>query len=202
MTAFALEGQGYVLQGDTVVNGGLRGASLEFVSVGLNHLKLVETDELILCKRPNTSAHNLIFGTLYVDVHGTIEITNVTKNIKCVLDISRVGWSSTNNYKVEGKVLDANQVARFEVTGKWNEYLGMKDLATGKEEQVFRATPKVPNHERMYGFTEFTCNLNYINDEMRKTLPPTDTRLRPDQRLMEQAKYDEAAQEKHRLEEK
>ncbi len=69
----------------------------------------------------------------------------------------------------------------------------MKNLSTGKEEQVFRATPKVPDQERMYGFTEFTCNLNYINDEMRKTLPPTDTRLRPDQRLMEEAKYDEAA---------
>ena len=54
----------------------------------------------------------------------------------------------------------------------------------------------------MYGFTEFTCNVNYINDEMRKSLPPTDTRLRPDQRLMEEAKYDEAAEEKHRLEEK
>ena len=109
VTAFELEGPGYTLQGDTVVNGGLRGASLEFVSVGVNHLKLTDTDEVILCKRPNTSAHNLIFGTLYVDVHGTCEITNVTKNIKCVLDISRVGWSSTNNYKVEGKVLDANQ---------------------------------------------------------------------------------------------
>lgn len=54
----------------------------------------------------------------------------------------------------------------------------------------------------MYNFSVFTCNLNYINDEMRMTLPPTDTRRRPDQRLMEEGDYDRAAAEKHRLEEK
>lgn len=37
---------------------------------------------------------------------------------------------------------------------------------------------------------------------MERTLPPTDTRRRPDQRLMEQADFDRGAEEKHRLEEK
>jgi hypothetical protein len=32
----------------------------------------------------------------------------------------------------------------------------------------------------MYGFNKFTANLNYLDDEMRQYLPPTDTRLRPD----------------------
>lgn len=63
-------------------------------------------------------------------------------------------------------------------------------MATGKVEEVFRVLPKIPLSERMYGFSKFTCNLNYINDEMKRTLPPTDCRRRPDQRLMEEAKYD------------
>ena len=54
----------------------------------------------------------------------------------------------------------------------------------------------------MYGFSNFSINLNYCDDEMRKTLPPTDTRRRPDQRYMEEGNYDMAAEEKHRLEEK
>jgi hypothetical protein len=54
----------------------------------------------------------------------------------------------------------------------------------------------------MYFFTKFACNLNYIDEEMKKTLPPTDCRRRGDQRLMEEAKFDPAAAEKHRLEEK
>jgi len=32
----------------------------------------------------------------------------------------------------------------------------------------------------MYGFGYFACNLNYVDEEMKKTLPPTDTRRRPD----------------------
>lgn len=166
VSAFYMEGQGYNIQGDTVVVGGFKGASLEFTSVGLNHLRLTDTDEHILIQRPNTSAHNLIFGNLYVDVHGAMEITNVTKNIKCSLNIHRVGWTSTNNYKVEGKILDSNSTPQFEISGRWNEYLSLKDLTTGKEQEIFRARPKVAQHERMYGFTKYTCNLNYINDEM------------------------------------
>jgi oxysterol-binding protein 1 len=54
----------------------------------------------------------------------------------------------------------------------------------------------------MYFFTKYACNLNYLDDEMKKSLPPTDCRRRPDQRLMEQGLYDPAAAEKHRLEEK
>jgi len=54
----------------------------------------------------------------------------------------------------------------------------------------------------MYYFSNFSCNLNYINPEMKKTLPPTDCRRRGDQRLMEEGDFDRAAEEKHRLEEK
>ncbi len=54
----------------------------------------------------------------------------------------------------------------------------------------------------MYFFTKYACNLNYIDEEMKKSLPLTDCRRRPDQRLMEEANFDQAAAEKHRLEEK
>lgn len=50
----------------------------------------------------------------------------------------------------------------------------------------------------MYYFTEFAVQLN----EPEQGVPPTDSRLRPDQRLMEEGRWDEANQEKLRLEEK
>ena len=37
---------------------------------------------------------------------------------------------------------------------------------------------------------------------MKKNLPRTDSRFRPDQRMMENQEIDEAGEEKHRLEEK
>ena len=50
----------------------------------------------------------------------------------------------------------------------------------------------------MYNFTELAIQLN----EPEQGVAPTDTRLRPDQRLMENALWDEANTEKLRLEEK
>ena len=38
-----------------------------------------------------------------------------------------------------------------------------------------------PGSEHMYGFSEFTCSLN----EPEPGVCPTDSRLRPDQRIME-----------------
>ena len=49
-----------------------------------------------------------------------------------------------------------------------------------------------PGSEHMYGFSEFTCSLN----EPEPGVCPTDSRLRPDQRIMENADYDNANIEK------
>ena len=48
--------------------------------------------------------------------------------------------------------------------------------------------------------TAFALTLNGIDDNLKKWLAPTDTRLRPDQRDMEDGLYDRAADEKHRVE--
>lgn len=52
--------------------------------------------------------------------------------------------------------------------------------------------------EKYYNFTELACQLNEPEDGVA----PTDSRLRPDQRLMENGLWDEANAEKLRLEEK
>lgn len=54
------------------------------------------------------------------------------------------------------------------------------------------------NAENMYYFSELALTLN----EHEEGVAPTDSRLRPDQRLMEKGHWDEANTEKQRLEEK
>ena len=44
----------------------------------------------------------------------------------------------------------------------------------------------------MYGFSEFTASLN----ELEEGMAPTDSRLRPDQRIMEEQDFDRANSEK------
>lgn len=52
--------------------------------------------------------------------------------------------------------------------------------------------------ETMYYFTSLALTLN----ELEEGVAPTDSRRRPDQRLMEDGRWDEANSEKQRLEEK
>ena len=54
----------------------------------------------------------------------------------------------------------------------------------------------------MYYFTNFTLQLNYLPPGLKEKLPPTDTRLRPDQRALEEGDLTTAANEKARLEDK
>lgn len=90
-------------------------------------MHLTETNEHIIIKRPDNSANNLIVGKLYIDVHGKMEITNITKDIRVIINIHRIGWTKKNYYKVEGQVLDSEGKCRFEINGRWNEYLSLKD---------------------------------------------------------------------------
>ena len=54
-----------------------------------------------------------------------------------------------------------------------------------------------PGHEKIYSFTEFALTLNQPEDGVATT----DSRLRPDQRCMEDGRWEEANQEKQKLEE-
>lgn len=67
---------------------------------------------------------------------------------------------------------------------------------------LWRVNARPPNSAQMYNFTSFTVSLNELQTGMEKILAPTDCRLRPDIRGMEDGNMDLASQEKERLEEK
>ncbi|XP_053782574.1 oxysterol-binding protein-related protein 2 [Desmodus rotundus] len=67
---------------------------------------------------------------------------------------------------------------------------------------LWRVNSRPPNSAQMYNFTSFTVTLNELQPGMERMLAPTDCRLRPDIRSMENGDMDLASQEKERLEEK
>ncbi|XP_038605806.1 oxysterol-binding protein-related protein 2 isoform X2 [Tachyglossus aculeatus] len=67
---------------------------------------------------------------------------------------------------------------------------------------LWRINTRPPNSSQMYNFTSFTVSLNELEKGMEDILAPTDCRLRPDIRGMENGNMDLASQEKERLEEK
>ena len=87
---------------------------------------------------------------------------------------------------IEGNWLDKIEI--YEPDNKTNRRVIWRFIQGEKEEE--------------YYFPPITFDLNNLTEEMKTALPRTDSRFRPDQRLLEMQDLDKAADEKHRLEEK
>ncbi|XP_041804956.1 oxysterol-binding protein-related protein 1-like isoform X1 [Chelmon rostratus] len=69
-------------------------------------------------------------------------------------------------------------------------------------ELLWKITPRPDNSAKFYAFSTFAMHLNELEKSMEGVIPPTDSRLRPDIRAMENGDIDQASAEKKRLEEK
>ena len=72
---------------------------------------------------------------------------------------------------------------------------------TGHQIVIWESSKLPQKSELMYHFTSFGINLNYMPEDLRKVLPATDSRQRPDQRALENGDLELATLEKQRLEE-
>ena len=53
------------------------------------------------------SAHNLIIGTLYLDLGGKSVIKNCRNGEKAVLEYHKRGWTSSSAFKVDGDLFNS-----------------------------------------------------------------------------------------------
>ncbi|XP_068736521.1 oxysterol-binding protein-related protein 1-like [Montipora capricornis] len=74
------------------------------------------------------------------------------------------------------------------------------DFSAPKDLWRFQERP--PHSKQMYNFTTYAMQLNELHEDQKPQLPPTDSRLRPDCRALENGDLDGATREKIRLEEK
>lgn len=180
-------------------------------------------EELYSWKKVNTSVVGIIIGNPTVDNYGKMEVTNHTTGDVIVVEMKQRGWKASSAYQLSGYVHDRKGNTHWAIGGHWNLRIfarkvsevsdkGRRDSLIDSQEDksggdpysgskflVWQAAPrpKVP-----FNLTSFALTLNDLPDSLKPWLPPTDTRLRPDQRAMEDGRYDEASNEKHRVEEK
>lgn len=81
-------------------------------------------------------------------------------------------------------------------------HFSMYNLNIPDQVCLWRLTPRPEWSNSYFSFTLFSMCLNELHDHMLQTLPPTDSRLRPDVRILEEGNIDLAGEEKNRLEEK
>ncbi|KAH7109665.1 Oxysterol-binding protein-domain-containing protein [Dendryphion nanum] len=207
--------------GESAVQSKFYGKSFDINPLGTWFLRLRPTanggkEELYTWKKVTSSVIGIITGNPTVDNYGIMEIKNWTTGEVAQINFKPRGWKASSAYQVVGKVLDANGRVRWSVGGRWNDKIYARLTPGFEDENIEKGGSHSHEenkaflvwqcHERPTGIpfnlTPFVVTLNAIDEHLRPVVAPTDTRLRPDQRAMEDGEYDFAATEKNRVEEK
>lgn len=185
----------------------------------------VVAEELYSWKKVNTAVVGIIVGNPTVDNYGLMEVKNHTTGDSIIVDMKQRGWKASSAYQLSGHVVDRHGEPQWAMGGRWNSKIFAKktnssnvpgkgrrnslledqikissdDPYSGQKFLVWQVAPR-PNVP--FNLTAFATSLNNPDPKILEWAAPTDTRLRPDQRAMEEGRYDEASDEKHRVEEK
>ena len=109
-------------------------------------------------------------------------------------------WNKKNKNSITGTVFSSSDVPQGTLDGTWDHAIHFTP-DRGERKRIWTANSFPPDASRHYGFTSFATGLNELTPELAASLPPTDSRRRPDPRLLEEGKLEEAEAEKVRLEE-
>ncbi|TRY68057.1 hypothetical protein DNTS_003639 [Danionella cerebrum] len=222
--------RGWTLWQEITIDSKFRGKYISIMPLGNIHLKFHASGNHYVWSKVTSTVHNIIVGKLWIDQSGDIIIVNHRSKDTCHLKFSPYSYFSRDvprkddlckyfDYtflQVTGVVTDAEGSAHYILSGTWDEKMESAKIiesshgcggAEGKQKTVYQTLPakllwkKYPlpeNAENMYYFSSLALTLN----ELEEAVAPTDSRLRPDQRLMEAGMWDEANAEKQRLEER
>ncbi|CAI2359674.1 unnamed protein product [Moneuplotes crassus] len=168
-----------------------------------------ETGEIYECFMPKSCIQNIIIGNMYIDHYGIIKIINRSTKKKFELNISGFsGWfkKADQRGRVTGTLYEkeGDQEPIVEIRGNWDDQLSLKYYKSKhpRFQKIWKKDPEPKNWDDIYKLSIFSLQLNKISKKNKRTLPPTDSRFRPDQRALENGDLDLAETEKKRLEEK
>ncbi|KAJ8004803.1 hypothetical protein DPEC_G00140100 [Dallia pectoralis] len=175
------------------------GKSMEIVPVGTTHVILPGFGDHYEWNKVTSCIHNILSGQRWIEHYGEICIKNSGTNIcQCKVTFVKAKYWNSNVNEVEGSITDHKGKVIHRLFGKWNEgiYYGDPPSSTC----IWRANAMPADHELYYGFTKFAMELNEPDPSLKPLLPPTDTRLRLDQRLLEEGDLEAAEEQKQKIE--
>uniref|UniRef100_A0A3Q4GPR5 Oxysterol-binding protein-related protein 6-like n=1 Tax=Neolamprologus brichardi TaxID=32507 RepID=A0A3Q4GPR5_NEOBR len=178
------------------------GKSVEIISSGLVNVTLPRYGDHYEWNKAVTCIHNVLSQQRSLEHYGEVIIRN-TKSDVCTCKITFVKsryWSSdSSKNEVQGVVLDQAGSVIHRFGGLWHEGIFCDTLPTPK--CIWKPNVQPDDYAKFYGFSSYARELNELTSELKAGLPPTDTRFRPDQRLLEEGKIAEADKRKDEVEE-
>ncbi|KAL5729377.1 Oxysterol-binding protein-related protein 2A [Ranunculus cassubicifolius] len=131
------------------------------------------------------------------------------KQHSCILKFKEQSILDRNPHQVQGFVEGDMREKVATLFGKWDDSMYYVIGDGGVRQRYSSSTPnaellwkrnKPPVNLTWYNLTSFAITLNELTPGLQEKLPPTDSRLRPDQRHLENGEYEKANAEKLRLE--
>ncbi|XP_036197670.1 oxysterol-binding protein-related protein 7 isoform X3 [Myotis myotis] len=181
ISACHAESENFVFWQDMKWKNKFWGKSLEIVPVGTVNVSLPRFGDHFEWNKVTSCIHNILSGQRWIEHYGEVLIRN-TKDSSCHCKITfcKAKYWSSNIHEVQGAVFSRSGRVLHRLFGKWNEGLYRGPLPGGQ--CIWKPNSMPPDHERNFGFTQFALELNELTAELKRSLPSTDTRLRPDQR--------------------
>lgn len=175
------------------------GKSIEINNKGTARLSVLDSGEVYEWVQPTTFMRNIIAGEKYVEPVGSMSVV-CSNGWRAVVEYKAGGMFSGRSEDLRGKVLgpDGKEFAAVSIEGKWTTSISMK---TPKgQSTIWKAGPLVHDYQKKFGYTQFAANLNEITPIEKGLMAPTDSRLRPDQRMYENGETTSAEAKKLELE--
>ncbi|XP_047216959.1 oxysterol-binding protein-related protein 3 isoform X1 [Girardinichthys multiradiatus] len=199
ISACHAESKNFVFWQDVRCKNKFWGKSMEIVPVGTTHVTLPRFGDHYEWNKVTSCIHNILSGQRWIEHYGEISIKNSHSDVcQCKITFIKAKYWNSSVNDVEGTIMDIKGKVIHRLFGKWHEavFFGDPPSATC----IWRANPMPMNYEQYYGFTKFAMELNELEPSLKQLLPPTDTRLRVDQRLLEEGNLEEAEEQKQRIE--
>ncbi|XP_077169851.1 oxysterol-binding protein-related protein 7 isoform X2 [Paroedura picta] len=175
------------------------GKSLEIIPVGTVNVRLPRFGDHYEWNKVTSCIHNILSGQRWIEHYGEVLIRNTRDSTyHCKITFCKARYWGSGVNEVQGAILSPTGKVIHRLFGKWHDglYCGVAPL--GK--CIWRPNPMPRDYEKNYGFTQFALELNELTPELKHLLPSTDTRLRPDQRYLEEGNVQAAESQKRRIE--
>ncbi|KAK9476825.1 Oxysterol-binding protein-domain-containing protein [Lipomyces japonicus] len=177
------------------------GKSAEIISEGPITITISSPDGITTSygyTLPTTYLRNMIAGEKYIEPSGQTTIVSSSGH-KAVIEFKSPSlFSGKRSEEVTVKVYHNNAVLEgISLEGKWTTEL----IRTSDGSQIWKVGDLVSDPKSHYGFTTFAASLNQITEIEKGSVAPTDSRLRPDQRALENCHVEKAEDLKKKVEE-
>ncbi|XP_065322935.1 oxysterol-binding protein 1-like isoform X2 [Gordionus sp. m RMFG-2023] len=210
--AFYTESAEWVCWQEFTMSSKFRGKYLNIIPLGIAHLEFKKSGNHYTWRKVTSTVHNIIVGKLWMEHSGEMDIINHKTKDNCHLKYYSYSYFAREApRKVTGVVTDSAGNAHWVLSGTWDSTIecakvvdsdtnnkGKPVLETLPSTMLWKVRTPPAQNEAMYYFTEFAIQLN----EPEKGVAPTDSRNRPDQRYLEEGKWELANQMKVKLEDK